>query len=52
MDVWSIVLWGFVGLMVVGALAKIMLVRRNQVVIEWDAKIAAEKKNKKNEKKK
>jgi len=44
MEVWSIVLWGVVGLMVVAALVKIMLVRRNQVVVEWDAKIAAEKK--------
>jgi hypothetical protein len=51
MDVWSIVLWGVVGLMVVGALLKIMLVRRNQIVIEWDAKAAAEKKNKNNKKK-
>jgi hypothetical protein len=47
MDVWSSLLWGFVGLMVVSALVKIMLVRRNQVVVEWDAKATAEKQKKK-----
>lgn len=47
MDVWSIVLWGVVGLMVLGALLKIMLVRRNQVVVEWEAKASAEKRKKK-----
>ena len=47
MDVWSIVLWGVVGLMVLGALLKIMLVRRNQVVVEWEAKASAEKQKKK-----
>jgi hypothetical protein len=51
MDVWSIVLWGVVGLMVLAALLKIMLVRRNQVVVEWQAKAAAEKQNKKKTKK-
>lgn len=47
MDVWMILLWVVVGTLVVGGLLKIMLVRRNQVVVEWQAKAAAEKKNKK-----
>jgi len=47
MDAWSIVLWIVVGFMVVGGLLKIMLVRRNQIVVEWQAKAAAEKKKQK-----
>ena len=47
MGTWSWVVWAVGGVMVVGALLKIMLVRRNQVVVEWQAKAAAEKKHKK-----
>lgn len=47
MDVWSVLLWVFVGVLVVGGLLKIMLVRRNQVVVELHAKAAAEKKQQK-----
>jgi hypothetical protein len=47
MQTWSWVVWAVGGAMVVGALLKIMLVRRNQLVVEWQAKAAAEKKSKK-----
>jgi hypothetical protein len=47
METWSWVVWAIGGVAVVGALLKIMLVRRNQVVIEWQAKAAAEKKQQK-----
>ena len=47
MDVWSILLWIVVGTLVLGGLLKIMLVRRNQVVVEWQAKAAAEQEKQK-----
>lgn len=43
MDAWSWVLWIVAGTMVAGGLLKIMLVRRNQVVVDWHRKAAAEK---------
>jgi hypothetical protein len=47
MGVWTWVLWIAVGVLVVGGLLRIMLVRRNQVVVEWHAQAAKEKQNKK-----
>jgi hypothetical protein len=46
------VLWAVVGVMAVGGLLKIMLSKRNQVVVEWHAKAAAEQQKKKTEKSK
>jgi hypothetical protein len=46
MDGMTIGLWIVGGLLAVGALAKIMTARRNQVLQEWQAKVAAEKRNK------
>ena len=47
MDGLTIALWMIGGLIAVGALLRLMLVRRNQVVDEWQAKIADEQKKKK-----
>lgn len=44
MDVWSWLLWGVAGTMVLGGMLKIMLVRRNQIVVQWHDKAAAEQK--------
>lgn len=44
MGPWMYVLWAVVGLMVAGGLLKIMLVRRNEVVVDWQKKINEEKK--------
>ncbi len=50
MGTWGWVMWGVGGLAVVTALVKIMLVRRNQVVVEWQARAAVEKKQQKKKK--
>jgi hypothetical protein len=47
MDGLTIALWMIGGLVAVGALLRLMLVRRNQIVDEWQAKIAAEQKKQK-----
>ena len=47
MDGLTIALWMIGGLIAIGALLRLMLVRRNQVVDEWQAKIAEERKKKK-----
>jgi beta-lactamase regulating signal transducer with metallopeptidase domain len=49
MDGWTIGLWVVGGLIAVAALAKIMTARRNQVLQEWQAKVAAEKRQKKSQ---
>lgn len=49
MDGWNIGLWAVGGLVAVGALVKLMLARRNQVVAEW--KIQAEAARRKQKKK-
>jgi hypothetical protein len=47
MDGLTIGLWMIGGLVAVGGLLRLMLVRRNQVVEEWQAKIDAEQKKQK-----
>jgi hypothetical protein len=47
MDGLTIALWMIGGLVAISALLRLMLVRRNQVVEEWQAKIAAEQKKQK-----
>ena len=47
MDGLTIALWMIGGLIAIGALLRLMLVRRNQIVDEWQAKIAEEQKKKK-----
>ena len=49
MDGWTIGLWVVGGLIAVAALTKIMTARRNQVLQEWQAKVAAEKRQKKSQ---
>jgi beta-lactamase regulating signal transducer with metallopeptidase domain len=43
----SLALWAVGGLIAVGGLVKLMLVRRNQVVAEWKSQADAERKKKK-----
>jgi hypothetical protein len=47
MDGLTIALWMIGGLVAVGGLVRLMLVRRNQVVDQWQAKVAAEQKKQK-----
>jgi len=47
MDGLTIALWMIGGLVAIVALLRLMLVRRNQIVDEWQAKIAAEQKKQK-----
>ena len=43
----SMALWAVGGLIAVGALVKLMLARRNQVVAEWKTQADAERRKKK-----
>jgi len=47
MDGLTIALWMIGGLIAVGGLVRMMIVKRNQVVEQWQAKVAAEQKKKK-----
>jgi beta-lactamase regulating signal transducer with metallopeptidase domain len=47
MNGWSIALWAVGGLVALAALLKIMTARRNEVVGEWQKKVADEAKKKK-----
>jgi hypothetical protein len=47
MDGLTIALWMIGGLVAVGALLRLMIVRRNQIVEEWQAKVADEQKKQK-----
>ena len=47
MDGGTITLWAVGGLIAVGALVKLMVARRNQVVAEWKTQADAERRKKK-----
>lgn len=50
MESWNWGLWAVGGLIAVGALVKLMVVRRNQVVAEWKTQADAEKRKQKKKK--